>query len=202
MNQQQINLYLQMPRPRKGLPSALGIRIGLAAALLCLGLFSFVHLREYWRLHDQIRELSRQEEQLAEALRQARTQAEAFPSSAELTRDIHAVEKEIADDNQLLKEAERLRQWQSSGFSGYLVHLGGKGTTGLWLKRIVLGEGGRCLTLAGSALEPELIPHFIREMAEDQKFFSLKTAVLKVDRSPDTPGRVDFLLEAGGAKQP
>jgi hypothetical protein len=199
---QQINLYLHLPRPRKRFSAGLAIRWGLTAALICLLLIFVLQLRKNWGLHDQFRQLSQQEEQLKEALEQARKKIQALPSAAELDKEIQAVEKAISGDAQLLKEAEQLRQWQAEGFSGYLVHLGGKETSGLWLKRIVIGDGGGSLTLAGSALEPELIPRFIREMAEDQKFFSLKTAVLKVERSLEAPGRIDFLMEAGSTKRP
>lgn len=201
---QQIDLYRQFAPPAKGLSGATAAALAVLAAVAFVALIYFLAVRETWHLQDQIRQLEGRRGQLAEALRQVRETAGPLPSSAALDKEIAAAEKRVAEQDLLVARTARLRQRRTQGFSGYLLPLARNKTRGLWLKRLavtVAAEGDRLL-VAGTALQPELIPRFIREMAVHDNFFALNTAVLKMERVAGDGQRVDFLLETGGSQKP
>ncbi|MBN1140759.1 MAG: hypothetical protein JXB25_03020 [Deltaproteobacteria bacterium] len=199
---QQIDLYRQFAPRKKGYSPPVSAAMGLAAVAAALVLVYLIAMQENRALNREFKELTQKSAMLAESLRQIPRSAGAQPSGPALEKEILEMTRRIADKERLLEKANSLRRWQMEGFSGYLVHLGGKNSPGLWLNRIAIREGGAGLVLAGSALAPELIPGFIQEMAGDERFAFLKTAVLQLKRPAAGDVRVDFVLEAGGGKRP
>jgi hypothetical protein len=81
------------------------------------------------------------------------------------------------------------------GFSPYLEGLARQNPQGVWLRLIRIGEGGRALRLAGSALQPDLAPRFLQRLSAEPVFAGLAFERLHLSRPPTATGHIDFLVD-------
>ncbi|BCR06408.1 hypothetical protein DESUT3_34770 [Desulfuromonas versatilis] len=190
---QQINLFQSAalePRVMLSAPTMLGVLLG-AVALLTIASLAF--LAQANRLND---ELGRIEQHQAEASRRLDEIQNQYPprQESQLLKQQLArltVEREAQRPLAALLQAGLE---EPGGFSGHLEGLAGQSLAGVWLRRIELAGGGRQVSLAGSALNPELVPRLVGRLSEEPVFGGLEFSRFEIERSEQRPDAVDFLL--------
>lgn len=88
----------------------------------------------------------------------------------------------------------------ANGFSPYLVGLARQTVPGVWLRRIVLREGGGEIRLEGSATRPEAVPRLIRQLDAEPAFKGLEFAQFLLARG-EPEREIDFRLETAAEKE-
>lgn len=166
---QQINLYnpaLRMKREwltGKFLLSAVGILIVL------LGLYSGVLRWQNQQLSAEAdsvgAELARRQEELArlnDVIAQRRV-------SAETQAALQRAEATLAARERIRDALGNVSLGSSEGFSEFLRAFARQTQDGLWLVGLRMAEGGHNITLEGRALDPDLIPGYIRGLSNEPK---------------------------------
>jgi len=167
---QEINLYgpaLLGPRERF---SARQLGIAFLLALVILLLFG---LWQQWR-QDQVRARADALEVEVAALgtqveRVAATLVARGASDA-LARQVERLERERDGKRALLERISDESLGNTAGFSAQLEGLGRRHPEGLWLQHIHLSRGGSVISLAGNTLRAELLPRYLRALAEEPVF--------------------------------
>jgi hypothetical protein len=199
---QWVELY--QPRFRAGRRLFSGqqiIWIGALGALLLVLVFGWEQLRAGGeaRALDALREESAQAAQ--DVVRLADTHPPARADVA-LQVSVDRREEERAVKSELLRLLSSQSLGNAQGFSPYLVGLARRRVHGAWLSEIHVMQGGRELRLAGSALEPELVPRLLQRLREEEPFAGTTFRRVRVERAPDDAGRIDFTLDTEGDGEP
>ncbi|HKK01022.1 MAG TPA: hypothetical protein VJ955_02545 [Desulfuromonadales bacterium] len=103
----------------------------------------------------------------------------------------------------VLTRLEKKTLGNTSGFSPQFLAFARETVPNLWLRHIMIGHGGRELTLAGGALAATAIPRYLRKLAGEEVFSGMEFDRFRISRPDKTPRQVDFLLEtrkAGSGK--
>ena len=80
----------------------------------------------------------------------------------------------------------------TTGFSDHVAGLARRRVEGVWLRGIRIEAGGGELVLEGSALDPALVPRFLRGLGEEKAFLGSEFRSLRIERSSLEPGRMDW----------
>jgi hypothetical protein len=199
---QQVNLYHSRFGAKPRLLSARQIVWigGLCAAFLGL-LFGVEQLRTRDEAHalEALREGSADAADGIVRLAETHPPARANPG---LQEEVERRTSEREVKSELLRLLSSHSLGNAGGFSPYLAALARRRVNGLWLTEIRLTRGGRELRLAGSALEPDLVPRLIEDLQEEEAFEGTKFRQFCMERAPDDGGRVDFSLDTNGEAEP
>jgi hypothetical protein len=173
---------------------------GLCAAFLGL-LFGVEQLRTRDEAHalEALREGSADAADGIVRLAETHPPARANPG---LQEEVERRTSEREVKSELLRLLSSHSLGNAGGFSPYLAALARRRVNGLWLTEIRLTRGGRELRLAGSALEPDLVPRLIEDLQEEEAFEGTKFRQFCMERAPDDGGRVDFSLDTNGEAEP
>jgi hypothetical protein len=101
----------------------------------------------------------------------------------------------------LVRAVEKRALGSSNGFSPQLEGLAKHTLEGVWLHQIKIEHGGEGLALAGSALNAELLPHWLEGMRDEPGLSGRAFQTVRIQPSdPDTGathGTIDFALATG-----
>jgi hypothetical protein len=181
---QQVNLYQPVFRAPVMLTakSAGGAMLTIIAALL--GMWGYA----WWQLR-----VTRHEADLARTQSEVRRQLEAVRmadldalSPEELDRTIAAMDASVAVKSRAMQvlgtEAGR-----SADFSARLAALARQHLDGVWLEQLTLGASRDAMSLTGAALAPDLVPRYLRSLADDPALSGGEIDNFVIDR-PETEG--------------
>jgi hypothetical protein len=195
---QQVELY--QARFRAGRRLISGRQVLWIAALGALLLF-LVFGWEQLRAGGEARALEALRGEAAEAAQEVVRLADTHPparADGALQIEVARREKERAVKSELLRLLSSQSLGNARGFSPYLTALARRRVDGVWLSEIQVMQGGRELRLAGSTLEPELVPRLLQRLREEAPFAGTTFRRLRVERAPDDAGRIDFQLDTEG----
>ena len=192
---QEINLYRDALRPPQLVLPAIQIvtLVGVAAGLvLLLSLVTWVRL-----LGAQTEVASLQQAQQAQQARIAEiTQLLASrQKSPLLAQQVARLEQELKSKQKLLKLVSGQSEGNTVGFSAHLAGLGRHQRDGLWFTRIGFTQGGVGMTLAGSTLDPQHLPVYLRALAAEPAFLGIEFDTFWMRRPEERArGQLDFVV--------
>lgn len=85
-----------------------------------------------------------------------------------------------------------------NGFSNHFEALARGHVDGAWLTNITIADGGDTLALAGKSIDPELVPVYIKRLAQAPVFKNQKFNNLDLERIPGATELIGFNVSSGG----
>ena len=198
---QEINLYQPIFRKQKKVFSSKALL--QASGLVVAGLL-LVFAYGVWRLQGLEKELLALQDQRQAASRRLETLSKQFPQQ-EKSRVLEAEIQRLARDVQLRRKVEQLltsgAYGNRKGFSEHLAALARQHISGLWLTNVEISEVSKDVGLAGSALDPELVPKYVQRFSNEPVLAGMRFKHLRVDRPKPESARVHFQLRSSGEAQ-
>lgn len=197
---QQINLLEQGFRP-KAVPLSGQVMIGVCvAAIVVLGVFYTVAKSQVPKLQAQSARLATEYDNQQARLTRISTKAGQNLDTSDLDAEISRLitEKKTKADVANLLAGQSLGN--TTGFSPYLEGLARQITTGVWLKQISIHNGGNDLYIAGSSLDPKLVPLYLRRLSNEAAFSGTDFRSFEMHRQEKQPGKIDFVVKTSGDK--
>lgn len=124
------------------------------------------------------------------------------PVDAALEAEVAQLTRERDAKSRLLQLLATHELGNRTGFSEHAAGLARQRVNGLWLRSVHIGEGGDDIALAGSALQPELVPRFLQALGDEAVFAGRAFASLRIERSKDDPAVLDFALRTHAEETP
>lgn len=180
---QQINLYQPMFRRQKKMFSAVTMLQILAFFAVILGA---VYGYAAASLQPFRTELQKSDAQFEKLTKQIELYRAKFPEEGKgklLETEIARLTKELDERRKLKDTLESGSFGNVEGFSGLFEALAKGHVDGAWLTGIRIGNGGRLISLSGKAVDPELVPVYIRRLSETPAFQKRAFNVLELARS-------------------
>jgi len=141
-------------------------------------------------------QLAAQRAQLAEV---GKALAARKPDAA-LAAELAATEATLAARREVIGVLEGGAIGNKTGFSGYLRAFSRQTMQGLWLIGFEISGGGSEMAIHGRALEPSLLPRYIRRLNDEETFRGRSFAALKMEAAEDKPPLPDQKSAKDGAK--
>ncbi len=197
---QQINLLDQGFRP-KSVPLSGQAIVGVCAAvILILGILYVVTISQVPKLQAQSARLAveyiNQQARLNRLSSQAGQKLDTSDLDAEIDRLV--TEKKTKTDVVNLLSGRSLGN--TTGFSPYLEGLAREIMTGVWLREINIRNGGNDLSIAGSTLDPKLVPKYLRRLSNEAIFSGTDFRSFEMHRQEKRPERLDFVVKTSEDK--
>ena len=215
-SKQQINLYQPVADATKA-----PFSIRTAALLSVVTVVAVVSIWGYglWRVQrlaktvNLLQEQQQHQTQTLEMLTNARA---ASLTPEQLAARVNALTAEVALHSQALALLRGGAAGQTTGFSKDLSALARHSVEGLWIHRVDLsGVGEPRMSLNGVAVDPTLVPGYLRELRAEPALAGLRFDVFTIERpaaphatasessqeqpSQDTRGKFVFKAESGAA---
>lgn len=163
---QQINLYQPVftsERKLFGTRTVASVFVVLIAGLAAYTVREHMHLRDFQLEVEALRleqaELQAQQEQ-SEAAATRGTPAEIESRVRELSRSVAARTRAL----QMLQSGAA---GQTKGFAPRLEALARRHIDGLWIDAVILSGTNGSMSLAGATLDPDIVPRYLQNLAQD-----------------------------------
>lgn len=165
---QQINLFNPVFLKQKKTFSALNMLEALG--LLLIGVIVFYGLASF-----QTVELARQADETARLYRQSKLQLADFSAryapkkaDAALDTEVKNLQAELNARQALLASMGVGALTNDTSYAEYMRALARQSLGGLWLTSFRIGNGGAQMEIIGRALQPELVPSYIRRLNQER----------------------------------
>ena len=195
---QEINLYQPIFRKQKKVFSSKALL--QASALVVTGLL-LVYGYGVWRLQGLEEELLSLQGQRQAASQRLEKLAKQFPQQ-EKSRVLEAELQRLTRDVRLRRKVEQLltsgAYGNRKGFSEHLAALARQHIAGLWLTNVEISEVSKGVGLAGSAVDPKLVPKYVQRFSNEPSLAGMRFQHLRVDRPEPESARVQFQLRTSG----
>lgn len=191
---QQINLYQPIFRKQPKVFSALTILQAVLAVAVGLML---IYAYGRWQDIKLSRALSELKAQRTASLNRVQLLAEKYPSRTKsplLEQEVQRLAAERDATLRILTALSGKTPGNTTGFSAFLEGLAHEHIDGLWLTDFAIGNGGADITLAGSALRPQLVPRYLQKLSLERAFTGKAFKSLLMTRPKTGPTRIDFFL--------
>ncbi len=177
---QQINLYNPLFLKQEKHFSARTMAQALGVVLLgivAVAVASWLQTRSAERAAAQYREqAARQRDQVVRLGGQV---AKATKSKA-LEAEIARLEAAVKLRHAMLEALGTGELGNTAGFSEFLAALGRRALSGVWLTRIEIGDAGNDLLIEGRALQPELMPAYLRALNQEAMMRGRRVTEMKL----------------------
>lgn len=199
---QQVNLY-QLSLLEKRIPFSARVMAMTLAALFVCGLLAGVLAG--WRTVRFQGEVTRLRQRQVEALQRIDANRRQYPQPVPDPVLAGKVEAMLAERQALLALLELLTVEQPGNRQGFSRHMEGLAREDLptvWLRRIRFDDGGQELLLEGSATRPADVPLYLQRLTRQQDYAGREFERLRLQRSEQDPGTIDFLLQSAKQEKP
>jgi hypothetical protein len=199
---QQVNLYQLRLQPMKPVLPGSTVLGACALGLLSLLVVYGHACLKVWMDRSRLESLSVQraeEEQRLAELSKTHSWAE---GERQLQAAIQKLEASRDAKIRLLRLLTNQSLGNTAGFSRHVAALARQRVPGLWLREIRIHHGGGQLTLAGSALEGELVPRLIQQLGREEIFAGSDFKSFRLERSEAESEPIDFFLSTDGEPSP
>ena len=197
---QQINLMDQGFRPKTVPLSGQAMVAICMGVVVVLGLIYVVVKSQVPKLQAQasrlVTEYDNQQTRLTRLSERAGQNLNTSDLDAEIDRLVK--EKKTKDDVVNLLAGQSLGN--STGFSPYLEGLARQITAGVWLKEVTIRNGGNDLYIAGSTLDPKLVPQYLRRLSKESVFSGTDFKSFEMHRQEKQPDKIDFVVKTSEDK--
>jgi cell division protein FtsB len=191
---QQINLYQPIFRKQQKIFSATAMvqAAGLVLAGLLL-LFGYAS----WQTREIAAQYAQLETRRADALKRIEQMRALFPEKAKnapLEEEVVRLRKELEGRQRIAARLDATDAGNLDGFAAHLEGLARQKPVSLWLTDITLRRGGSELVLRGSSFQPEQVPRYLQNLAQEAAFAGREFRELRIDQPEKGPRRYDFVV--------
>ncbi len=191
---QQINLYQPMFRHERRVFSAKAMLACAGLIILGLGLLYGYGRSQVGLLADEVAGLNAQAEVARQTLAGLEQRLPKRGQSKLLLAELGRLDKELGQKRRVVAALSEGVAGQRGGFSVYFEGLARQRVEGLWLRNIEISQGGKALSLQGSALRPELVPVLVERLSREAVFGGLQFHTLELERAQGDSIIFDFRL--------
>jgi hypothetical protein len=195
---QQINLYQPLFRQQKKIFSAVTMLQMTGFFVVVLGVIYAWNVRSLAPFQDELEKTSVEFDRLAARIEQVRVKTPGEAETRLLEQEISRLTRELKYRRELKEALAAGTFGNTDGFSGYFEALARGHVDGAWLTGIMIAQGGVQLSLTGLTIDPELVPLYIKRLAESPAFQSRGFNVLELARSQQEDQLVAFNIGTGG----
>jgi multidrug efflux pump subunit AcrA (membrane-fusion protein) len=188
---QQINLYQPIrsdARPPLSFPTLLA-----AVALLLVGLGAYT-----WHVHRQVGALERMVADLRAQYDEQQAQLEAAGQAQSARNEASAIERRVSELARTVRERRRALEilqsgaaGQTIGFAARMEALARRHVEGLWIDTLVLSGTNGSMTLGGGTLDPDIVPVYLRNLAQESALRGARFDDFVIERPRDTDKSTD-----------
>lgn len=197
---QQINLLDQGFRPQAVPLSAQRMLLVWALLIVVLGgYYTYARLQ----LPGLQREAARAQDRLAadhHRLNGLSAKSGQNDALARLDAEIQRLDGQRAAKATVIAALTQRRLGNTTGFSSYLEGLARHIQDGLWLSSIAIGNGGGDVSLAGTTVDPKLVPAYLQRLSQEAAFAGTDFDSFEMHRQDKAPARVDFVIKTAAGK--
>ena len=195
---QQVNLYQPMFRQQKKIFSAVTmLQIG-GFFLVVLGCAYGYNVHGLSPFRTELTRTTAEFDRIAQQIEKVRAAAPEQTEVKLMEREITRLSQELAGGRRLKQALATGSFGNTAGFSGYFEALARGHVDGAWLTGIAIGQGGGQLSFTGKTIDPELVPLYLRRLAEAPVFRKRGFNVLELTRSEEENQLVTFNIGTGG----
>ncbi len=193
--EQQINFYrpeFGNPRSLFDLPGLLQLTAIIAGGMLLLYGWSL------WQSHLLEQERVQMQSWLDERRQQltAASGADQNGDRQRLLREFQQLERQRLQNGQTIRLLRQASQEHRYGIADFMESLSRKVPRGLWLTRFSIDGERNAILIHGQASKPELVPHFIERLSEEETLKGVHFAQLAIENNRDDRRWVDFTLRS------
>ena len=196
---QQVNLYQPMFRKQQKVFSALTM---LQITGFFIVVLSAIYGYSGYRLRPFSVELDKTNAQLTKLSQQIEVVSKRFNARGKNK----LMESEISRLTTRLDNMKKIKNALSegsfgnaSGFSTLFEALARNHVDGAWLTDITISDGGAKLTLSGKSIDPELVPIYIKRLADAPAFKNQRFNILDLERITGANDLIGFNISSGGS---
>jgi hypothetical protein len=165
---QQINLFNPIFLKQKKIFSAVNMVDALALLLVGVaGFYGYVSFQTV-NLERQAVETTRQYEQSRARLAEASARYAPKKIDAALDAEVKNLQAQLTARKATLNDLGIGIPTNDIGYAEYLRALARQSLVGLWLTGFKVGKGGADVEISGRALQPELVPSYIRRLKQER----------------------------------
>jgi Tfp pilus assembly protein PilN len=198
---QQINLLDQGFRPKAVPLSAQFVVTMCVAVVVVLGLFYVVTKSQLPKLQAQAARLASEYDNQQQRLTSLSAQAGQKFDSTALDDEIARLMEEKKTKANVVNLLAGQSLGNTTGFSTYLEGLARQIHSGVWLREIVIHNGGSDMSIAGSTLDPKLVPKYLQRLSKESVFSGTEFNSFEMRRQEKQPVAVDFVIKTAGDKE-
>lgn len=108
--------------------------------------------------------------------------------SVQLEQEATQLEADLKEGQEIMDTLKSGVIGNTEGFSPYLRAFARQSVPGLWLTGFSISGGGGEMVIQGRALNPELVPAYIRRLNQENAFQGKKFAALQISLPKEVPG--------------
>ncbi len=182
---QQVNLYQPVADTRTG-PFSFNTALVLVACVVT-GLMSVwgYGLWRVQRLEHAVSDLRQQQEHQTQTLATLSAARAEGISPEQLDARVRLLAAQVESHSRALALVRNGDIGATAGFSRYLTALARHPVEGLWITHVAFaGVGESKLSLAGVALEPQLVPRYLQALAAEPGLVGVRFNDFTIERSP------------------
>mgnify|MGYP001037391270 FL=1 len=165
---QQINLYLdEFKKPKEPVTPGLMAQVMAATLALCVVVSCAFLVREWFAVRESINAQA-EVERITEESRVLSSQLVERDQRAQFRQSIAQAEEQLTSSETVRAFLAQLQVDNFEGFSVFMKDLARARQQGLRLTQIEINEGGKELSLRGEAVASDLIPKFVKRLAQSE----------------------------------
>lgn len=169
---QQINLYLdEFKKPKELVTPVLMAQVMAATLALCVVVSCAFLAREWFAVRESINAQA-EVERITEESRVLSSQLVERDQRAQFRQSIAQAEEQLASSETVRAFLAQLQVDNFEGFSVFMKDLARARQQGLRLTQIEINEGGKELSLRGEASASDLVPKFVKRLAQSESVLS------------------------------
>lgn len=188
---QQINLYQEQFKQQRQLSLLLWICYALLLVGLVMALATWLQQRDLAHLQQRLVRSDTQNQQLLASVAELEQKLTAMKPNPQLQHQLQQLRSQLRQRQPLLAALKQVLAQKNTIPLG-LTALAAQPLQRLWLDKIELMAGGDMVRLQGLAVQPENVPNFIEQLAQQQVFVGQAFAQLQLDQQSD--GLYKFVL--------
>jgi Tfp pilus assembly protein PilN len=197
---QQVNLLDQGFR-RKAVPLSGQVMIAIClGAVIVLGVFYAIAKVQVPKLQAQSARLTTEYRNQQARLSRLSAKAGQSLDTSDLDAEIERLVAERKTKSEVVSQLAGRSLGNTTGFSPYLEGLARQILTGVWLREITIHNGGNDLYIAGSTLDPRLVPRYLGRLSNESAFSGTDFSSFEMHRREKQPGKVDFVVKTSAGK--
>jgi Tfp pilus assembly protein PilN len=179
---QQINLYQPAADLSRQPFSARAAVLCVSAVLVAvLGIWAYGSW-QVSRMQKAVTALEQQQRHQEDTLNAAGAIHAARAKPAQLEAQIRELTAELATRRLALTRLHSGAEGETVGFSARLSGLARRHVEGLWIDHIVLSGSAETMTLEGVALDADMVPRYLRDLAQDPALTGARFDELVIER--------------------
>ena len=191
---QQINLFQPEFRERKK-----GLTVRTLFLIYGVSVMALVLLQgfTYWRVHGLEKDLMSLQARQEKELKRVAELGKQFPGaqqSSALVAEVTRLRNERNTKQRVVNILDGKELGNANGYSQYFEGVARRHVDGLWVTALELRNGGSTIGINGSALRPNLVPRFLKELAQEDAFRGREFKTFKMTRAASDQGRIDFTM--------